>query len=129
MTKLNLRDVSALNLSAILGLGPLGVIAAQAEEAQSQTETQTEAQTVYGWQLMTPAERQEMRMQMRNARTQEERDQIRAENHAKMEERAKEQGVKLPDVPMGPGMGQGMGRGMGQGMGGGMGQGMGGGNR
>ncbi|WP_248280628.1 hypothetical protein, partial [Aromatoleum aromaticum] len=65
---------------------------------------------VYGSQIMTPQERAEHRDRMRAARTLEEREQIRAEHHERMVERAKERGVTLPDEPpmrgrgmMGPG--------------------------
>jgi hypothetical protein len=83
--------------------------------------------TVYGSQLMTPQERQAFRMQMRMAKTQEERMQIRASHHAAMDVRAKEKGLTLPDMPPpgGGGMGPGMGMGRGMGPGGGMGPGMG----
>ncbi len=88
---------------------------------------------IYGSQLMTRQERIEYRNQMRTMKTQEERNAFRLEHHKKMQERAKEKGMTLPDNPpaagggMGPGMGGGMGPGMGGGMGGGMGPGMGGG--
>jgi hypothetical protein len=89
---------------------------------------------IYGSQLMTRQERMEYRNQMRSMKTQEERNAFRLEHHKKMQERAKERGLTLPDTPpaggggMGPGgggMGPG-GGGMGPG-GGGMGPGMGGG--
>lgn len=74
----------------------------------------------YGRDLMTQQERNEFRQRMRNARTLEEREQIRAENHARMQQRAKERGLQLPEQPMPRGMGRGMGAGpgMGPGMGG-----------
>jgi hypothetical protein len=68
---------------------------------------------------------------MRAAKTEQERAQIRAEHHKQMQERAKAQGVKLPDEPPpygkgggpGPGPGAGTGPGAGKGPGGGMGPG------
>lgn len=54
---------------------------------------------VYGWQLMTPAERQAYRDKMHAAKTPAERAKIRAEHHKEMEARAKEQGVTLPPGP------------------------------
>lgn len=88
---------------------------------------------IYGSQLMTREERIEHRNKMRSLRTAEEREQYRLEHHAKMQERAREKGVTLPDPPsgrgmrrgMGPGGGMGPGMGPGGGMGRGMGQGMG----
>ena len=71
---------------------------------------------------MTPEERTGYRDKMRNAKTQAERDQIRAEHHATMQGRAKEKGVTLPDQPCagvggrgGPGRGAGVGAGLDQG--------------
>ncbi|QAB15122.1 hypothetical protein [Hydrogenovibrio thermophilus] len=117
----------ASTLASVLALSGLPAISVAAQDGPQQ---------MYGSQLMTPQERAEHREKMRNAKTEEERNQIRAENHARMQERAKEQGVTLPDSPPagGAGMGyrQGMGGGMGPGngmrQGGGMGGGMGGGN-
>lgn len=79
------------------------------------------AEQVYGSQLMTQQERMEHRTKMQSMNTMEEREQYRMEHHMKMQERAKEQGVTLPDSPpMGTGMGSG--RGMGGGQGGGRGR-------
>jgi hypothetical protein len=88
-----------------------------------------DATPAYGSQLMTRQERFEYRNQMRALKTQEERNALRLEHHSRMQERAKEKGLSLPDTPPNPGagMGPGMGGGMGPGMGGGMGPGMGGG--
>jgi hypothetical protein len=75
---------------------------------------------VYGRQLMSEQERNQYRKQMRAAKTDKERAQIRAEHHERMQVRAKERGVTLPDEPpaMGSGMGGGMGAGSGMGAGG-----------
>jgi len=54
---------------------------------------------VYGWQLMTPAEKQAYRDKLHAAKTPEERAKIRAEHHKEMEARAKAQGVTLPPGP------------------------------
>ncbi|MDD3813466.1 MAG: hypothetical protein PHZ02_02380 [Desulfocapsaceae bacterium] len=86
---------------------------------------------IYGSQLMTQQERTEFRAKMRSAKTAMEREQIRNEHHLRMQERAREQGVTLPQEPpvrggmMGTGSGMGTGGGMGSG-GGGMGSGGGG---
>lgn len=103
-----------------------GGLSAQAEEK------------AYGWQLMSQQERTEYRQKMRTMNA-EERAAYRKEHHEKMQERAKERGMKLPDEPgtgmgrqgkgmgmeRGQGMGQGMGQGRGMGQGKGMGKGMG----
>jgi uncharacterized protein HemX len=80
-------------------------------------------ETLYGSQIMTQQERNEYHTKIRAAKTAEEREQIRKEHHERMKERAKTQGVTLPDEPpaRGGGMGPG-GGGMGPG-GGGMGPG------
>lgn len=69
------------------------------------------SEVIYGSQLMTQQERIEHRNKIRAAKTQMERDQIRAEHHAKMQERAKQRGITLPDMPPAGGMGGGMGPG------------------
>lgn len=70
-------------------------------QAQDQLRTQERIrdQDIYGYQLMTPQERDEYRERMRAASTAQEREQIRAEHHALMQERAKERGVMLPPEP------------------------------
>lgn len=72
---------------------------------------------MYGSQLMTPAERNEYRTRMLAAKSDAEREKIRAQHHAEMQKRAKARGMTLPDVPPMRGMhrGQGMGMGMGPG--------------
>jgi len=76
-------------------------------------------QEVYGSQLMTNQERIEHRTKMQSMKTLEERERYRMEHHKKMMERAKQQGVTLPDMPMpsNRGMGDGPGGGMGGGKG------------
>lgn len=76
--------------------------------------------TVYGWQLMSEQERKEHRMKMQSFKTEQERERYRMEHHKKMMERAKKQGVTLPEPSArGKGMKQGQGNGMMQGQGGG----------
>lgn len=86
----------------------------------------SEEQT-YGRQLMTEQERNEHRLKMQSMKTKEARERYRMEHHEKMQERAKQQGVTLPEAPMPRGNGMRDGSGMGGGSGGGMGSGMGGG--
>lgn len=54
---------------------------------------------VYGWQLMSEQERLEHRTKIQNMKTEKERNQYRLEHHKKMEQRAKEQGKTMPDMP------------------------------
>ncbi|MCW9025272.1 MAG: hypothetical protein OQK73_11435 [Gammaproteobacteria bacterium] len=102
----------------IITLSPLNTVWAQ-----------DQGQQVYGWQLMTQQERAEHRQKMQSMNTFEEREAYRLEHHNMMQERAREQGITLPDAPMqqGKGMGPGGGQGMGSGMGAGGGMGSGGG--
>ncbi len=93
--------------------------------ATVQAQTQLRDRDIYGSQLMTRQERQAFRSRMQSAKTQEERERIRAEHHKQMVERAKARGVTLPADPpaQGGGMGPGGGMGMGVGAGGGAGRG------
>ena len=88
------------------------------DRLQTQDKDQIQDRQIYGSQLMTQQERNEYRAQMHNAKTAQEREQIRKEHHERMKVRAKEKGVTLPDEPPARGMGGGMGPG-----GGGMGPG------
>ncbi|HEX8776810.1 MAG TPA: hypothetical protein VF738_01725 [Rhodanobacter sp.] len=54
---------------------------------------------IYGWQLMTPAERSEYRMKMRSLKTVQEREALRSQHHEEMQKRAQQRGVTLPDMP------------------------------
>lgn len=76
-------------------------------------------ETVYGSQLMTEQERTEHRNTMRSFKTEQEREAYRVEHHKRMQERASEKGVSLPDSPQQRGKGMGRGDRSGQGMGGG----------
>lgn len=81
-------------------------------------------ETVYGRQLMTEQERIEHRNKMRSFNTEQEREAYRIEHHKRMQERAREKGVTLPDRPQqrGKGMKGFGGRTPGQGKGGGAGR-------
>lgn len=70
-----------------------------------------EQERIFGSQLMSEQERKEHRLQMRSAKSAEERERIRAEHHERMKLRAKERGMALPDDPPPRGMGGGMGPG------------------
>jgi len=94
--------------SFILAITPLAMAHTQdqtRDRVQDQTRAQTQDQTrdrIYGSQLMTPAERATYRQRIRSAKTQQERDRIRAEHHKLMQERARQRGVKLPNMPAHP---------------------------
>ena len=75
------------------------------------------AQTVYGWQLMTPQEWAAHRNTMRTLPP-AERSLYRARHHEEMQKRAEAQGLTLPDAPLFQGAGRrGGGRGPGPGYG------------
>ena len=103
--------ISAMASSLLLAFNP-GFAADPPVQKQAQEQ-------VYGSQLMTERERTAYQSKMRSAKTNEEREQIRAQHHKEMQVRAKQQGVTLPDEPPAQGMGGGMGSGGGAGMGGG----------
>ena len=77
------------------------------------------AEQIYGSQLMTEQERIEHRNKMQSLKTKEERERYRIEHHKLMQERAKQQGVTIPDKPQqrGKGMDNGFGKGQGGGRG------------
>jgi len=68
---------------------------------QDQTQDRTQLRDqIYGSQLMTEQERLQHRNQLRNLKTEQEREAYRLEHHKRMQVRAKEKGVTLPDEPM-----------------------------
>lgn len=67
--------------------------------------------TIYGSQLMTPAERNTYRNKMRNLKTVQEREAFRTQHHQEMQKRAQERGLRLPDSPPAQGARGGMGPG------------------
>jgi hypothetical protein len=87
-------------------------IAADKERDQGNKPSQEQ---VYGSQLMNQQERDDYRAEMSAAKTGQERDQIRQVHYKQMKERAKQQGVTLPDESPAHGMAPGMGSGSGMG--------------
>ena len=71
----------------------VGVAPARAENPAKAPAAEPES--VCGRALMTPEEVSEQRAKMWNAKTEEERQALRAAHHADMLERAKQKGVKL----------------------------------
>lgn len=113
LTKTSL--LSILSCSLIFSVN----FALAADQVKDQTRDQTQLQDreqIYGSQLMTEQERVEHRAKIRSLKTQQEREAYQLEHHKRMQERAKEKGVTLPDEPMmrsrnmGPGGGMGPGR-------------------
>lgn len=101
--KLMASNIAAIGLAAlVLAAGPTSGVHGQQPP-------------IYGSQLMTEQERAEYRDRMRTATSEQERVQIRQEHHARMQERAEERGVVLPDQPPATTMHKGAGPGGGQG--------------
>ena len=104
------KTVASFAIASALALGTMALLTMPSMAQQ---------QPVYGSQMMTEQERMEYQQQMKSAKTEQEREQIRAEHHVQMQERAKKQGIILPDTaPMKKGTGSGIksGSGMGSGM-------------
>jgi hypothetical protein len=112
---MNRRKMCAVMLGLCLSMFSFSTVAA--DPATTREQQQLRDQDIYGYQLMTPEERNEYRTKMRAAKTAEEREQIRREHHEQMVARAKERGVTLPETPPARGYGRGPGMG-GPGMGG-----------
>jgi len=79
--------LTALAIAVVLGTG---VAIGASQDA---------AQTVYGWQLMTPQEQVEHRNKMLSLPF-AERQAYRNEHHEEMKQRAEAQGLRLPDQPL-----------------------------
>jgi len=94
---------------SLLLTSSFAVAANQANE-QERIQAQEQGQ-VYGSQMMTEQERNEYRTRMQSAKTNEEREQIRMEHHERMRDRAKSQGLSMPDSPPPKGGGMGGGKG------------------
>lgn len=54
-------------------------------------------QDIYGYEIMTPAERTEFRAKMQSAKDSQERERLRVDHQAAMQSRAKQRGITLPD--------------------------------
>ena len=101
------KYLTGVVLAGLLAV-PAGLIAAEEVTPQpvAPAVKKQVREQVYGSQLMSRQERLEHRAKLRAAKTAEEREQIRKEHHEKMQQRAKERGVTLPDMPSRPaGMG------------------------
>jgi arginine/ornithine N-succinyltransferase beta subunit len=118
---MNRSDLTAAALLVVLAAGSTLAAAQDRDRTQAQDKDQTKDRDqirdrdIYGSQLMTNEERNQYRTRMRSAKTDQERERIRAEHHERMKVRAKERGVTLPDTPPARGGGMGPGGGMGKG--------------
>jgi hypothetical protein len=88
----------ALFAGAAAGAPP-GATAAGAPAPHPPVRDDHRDSAIYGWQLMTRGERDAFRARLQAARTPEERLELRMQNHAAMQERARERGVRLRPPP------------------------------
>lgn len=58
-----------------------------------------EREGIYGWQLMSPAERQAYRQNIRKLKSHKEREAYRKQHHEKMRKRAAEMGIDIQKLP------------------------------
>jgi hypothetical protein len=65
---------------------------------------------VHGSQVMTQQERDAHRAKINAAKTAQEKEKVRAEEHARLKERAEQQGKAMPEKPPAKGDGTGPGR-------------------
>ncbi len=97
-----------------LTLSIAGNSAIAQDKVQSNTQDQTRDQDrlqdpIFGSQLMTDAERNQFRTQMRSLKTVKEREAYRLQHHKLMQERAQAQGITLPASPPATPQGAGVG--------------------
>lgn len=74
----------------------LGPAPGEAQIRTQERERQQVREQVYGYSMMTPKEVARYQAQMGAARSEQEREHIRAEQHRQMEERARERGESAP---------------------------------
>ena len=109
---MNARTIVAAAVAAAMMAMTVSLFAAEQAPAPK-------SEPIYGYRMMNDQERNEYREKMRNAKSAEERQALRDENHKRMQARAKERGVTLPEQrgPRGEGKGPGYGPGSGKGPG------------
>lgn len=94
MLKRNLLIILAF--ASAITVAPL--LAEEKSPAPGQNQIQQQS-PVRGRDLMTPDELAQHREKMRSFKTEKERRAYREEHHKKMQERAKQKGLTLPDKP------------------------------
>jgi hypothetical protein len=87
-----------LQIGIVLAISaPENFILAATVPTPGQENKNQEQDQIYGVQLMTEQERADFRSRMQAAKTLEEKELIRNENHKAMQERAESRGLVLPD--------------------------------
>lgn len=94
---MNLKKSVLHCMIGVLSLSTVIAVAADPSPVQKIAATQEQ---VYGSQLMTNEERAEYHGAMRAAKTVEERELLRKEQHQRMDARAKTRGVTLANDPL-----------------------------
>lgn len=111
-----MKTSTAVVIAGALFFSAQPLLAAEQDRSKEKIQTQTKDQErIFGSELMTDKERNEYRERIRNAKSEQEREKIRAEHHEKMMARAKEKGVTLPEEPPAKGGAKGPGGGKGGG--------------
>ena len=86
-------------LLCLVGILMLGTGLADAKEPTQSRDSLQKQEQVYGWQLMSEQERHEYQQRMREMKTSEQRETYRNQHHQRMQERAQQKGLALPDSP------------------------------
>jgi len=81
------------------GLSQTSPTPSQSQDRATVRDQKQTQERIFGSQLMTEEERKEYREQMRRAKSDQERAEIRAQHHERMKARAEQRGVSLPDEP------------------------------
>ncbi len=96
-----LKKITYMLAVSCLLAGLSGVAIAQEDRRNTNAPLVTleDLQDIYGWQIMTQQERDQVRTNMLNAKTREELQKICREHRRKMKIRAQEMGMILPEKP------------------------------
>ena len=90
--------------SPLPGLSQTSPTPSQSQDRATVRDQKQTQERIFGSQLMTEEERKEHREQMRRAKSDQERAEIRAQHHERMKARAEQRGVSLPDSEMADGI-------------------------
>jgi hypothetical protein len=107
--RMNARALLAAAVAAAMMTMTVSLFAAETPAPVAKPAAKSEP--IYGYNMMTDAERNEFRGKMRNAKSEQERQSLRDDHRKAMETRARERGVTLPEQrgPRSDGKGQGYG--------------------
>jgi len=97
-TSIRISAAALLALAVTAGMSTL-VVAQDKDQDRDRVQLRDQDR-IYGSELMTQQERNEHRNQLRAMKTAQEREAYQLEHHKRMQERAREKGVKLSDEPL-----------------------------